>query len=448
MTSFRELENYISRTSIKAARADLDATARFQPMVEAYLGQETREIMADRAPFSTGLKYLALLEGSVAAHQRLFETVDRGVAPALGAVASIQVSRRLGEYLAAPIYLEKLYFAYGESPYIGQFLADSYAAAGNIHSLESFSIGVARTNSKVSRATNQDLSRWVNLLADFGLTNTARLFLPHITDAGLTTFLENRIATFERHEEFNFPLRSINLESEDRKWRITSSAFEKAGYTNFHRHLAVPGTSLPTGVRTALVPQPDIQNLLGVGAFACWLSHWKVWETVAEDSSFPFGIILEDDALPFTGPSYLRRLLPELSGFDIVWINRRMSGIAHTDNPEWRTGLLDPWEQLSSWPAGRQGWGADGYLLTRRGAEKLLLMTESVGIMNHVDGQLGAVSTTASSEPSNAIQEIIVDMKKSMSQAEQLHSTALQIPAVRERPFGLSSTVTIDREVK
>lgn len=446
MTEFTTIEKYINSQAISSIQTDPKKIATYLPKVERYLDQKPADILADRGPFITSIKYLALLKGSPEAHARILEKVNQGLPPTLGAIASVQTSRRLGDYLYAPYYLEQLYYGFGESPYVGYFLAEAYAGAGNVESLEGFTQHALTGNLGSGSASQTDLRRWIDLLLDFALVESASQLLPQITDEKESSFLENRMKTFTGAGSVSVPIRSINLQSENRKWNIAQAAFSRAGYHSFERHEAVPGLALSAAARAKLVPDPSIRKLLGVGALACWLSHWKTWELIANDKHHSAGIVVEDDALPFCGPQYLQMLEPSFVGFDIVWLNRRMSGIAHSQAFKWEVALIDPWQQLLSWPESRQGWGADGYWLSAEGARKLLEMAERAGIQNHVDAQLGAVSTRSASEPSNRIQKIIDKIHTGLGNVPTLKSASLHVPVFSERPFGLSSTVTIDRD--
>ncbi|QUY62747.1 glycosyltransferase family 25 protein [Gulosibacter molinativorax] len=444
--NFESLEREISTRSIESLASDTEFAGRFASTVSNYFGQSVQDLFAARRYLTVAAKYVAVMHGNVAAQGLLLEQLDRGLSGDVVAITSLQVSRRLKDYDRGSEYLREIYYRSSKSPYIGYFLGESLVSSGDLVGFRRFALSVLE-DASTKKFGDREVLRWANLLADAGEASIALEFAGLATASEETVFLRERINSLLSGAHSAVPIRIINLLHEDRKWRIGSSSLTRAGYKNVQRHIAVAGSALPDALVAGIIASEVATRLLGKGATACWLSHWSVWEEIADDSSSGVGLVLEDDALPFTGAEYLDRIIEATTDFDLVWVNDRMSSIAHGEHVTWGLSLLDPWEQLRSWPGSRQGWGADAYLLTRQGAQKLLAMAEQDGIQNHVDGQVGAFSTAIRSEPLNGIQRRIETMQRGMSlPAERMKATSVNVPAFRARPFGVSSTVTVGRD--
>lgn len=152
------------------------------------------------------------------------------------------------------------------------------------------------------------------------------------------------------------------------------------------------------------------------GAFACFISHARVWERIA-DGDEPFGLVIEDD-VTFDRASFQHRLMgPYPEGVDIVFVNRRMYKLAvaaglstdfaaQPDPDRWMDKVLDEGrppgrpdaarfvpvtEVLDKLFAARYyratfyATGGDGYVVSRSGARRLLDMLHSRKIRMGVD---------------------------------------------------------------
>jgi len=110
---------------------------------------------------------------------------------------------------------------------------------------------------------------------------------------------------------------------------------------------------------------------LSDGEIACMLSHFFLWKNLEKDENEAW-LILEDDAKINTSKQQFELLLgniPDLNSFDICYFNdRQQHNIKNKINEYYyevdngRVGHL--WDQMFN--------GADGYLLTKNGLEKVL----------------------------------------------------------------------------
>ncbi len=118
------------------------------------------------------------------------------------------------------------------------------------------------------------------------------------------------------------------------------------------------------------------------GALACWLSHYRAWETVARGEAEAV-LICEDDALLTEGPERLAAADP--AAFDILFANDRLAA--------WAAGAEGEAVSLDALVRGLAGAGtiptvapgADCYLLSREGARKLIEMARRDRIVCGVD---------------------------------------------------------------
>lgn len=142
-----------------------------------------------------------------------------------------------------------------------------------------------------------------------------------------------------------------------------------------HEHPAVSLTTahnIKNGVRRS---HHEIDR---AGAVGCSLSHFKAWKHLLESSS-PALIIFEDDSpVPPDFRARMETILAELPvGWDIVTFY-------NTPYKGGQTGCVpDPKKDMSPWQTCTSLMGAHAYMISRRGAEKLL--AKAYPIEMHVD---------------------------------------------------------------
>lgn len=126
------------------------------------------------------------------------------------------------------------------------------------------------------------------------------------------------------------------------------------------------------------------------GAFACYLSHAAIWAKVASGSS-PYAFIFEDDTT-FDFAALESCLLDiEDTSFDLIFVNQRMhrwvSSISRT-GPSCMVkvaSLLSERVLNGAYADHVPCPGADGYIVSKRGARRLLHIMQSRGICMGVD---------------------------------------------------------------
>lgn len=109
------------------------------------------------------------------------------------------------------------------------------------------------------------------------------------------------------------------------------------------------------------------------GALGCFLSHRRAWQTVARNEA-PWALVCEDDTALREGPDRLEAAASALGAFDLLFANDRMAGWVEKEAPI--TPLPAAVRRIAACGAPpKRAPGADAYLLTRRGAERLLAIT-------------------------------------------------------------------------
>ena len=133
------------------------------------------------------------------------------------------------------------------------------------------------------------------------------------------------------------------------------------------------------------------------GALACAASHMAAWRRMLADGA-EAALICEDDARIVAGPEALAAAAAAASGADVVFVNDRAtdwraagaaSGDAEDDMDLRSAPALAAAMAASGARPGAGGLapapGADAYLVTRRGAERLLALLDRVGLVAGVD---------------------------------------------------------------
>lgn len=125
------------------------------------------------------------------------------------------------------------------------------------------------------------------------------------------------------------------------------------------------------------------------GAVGCFLSHSAAWRKLLE-SDFSHAVICEDDAV-FLGPIPRRACdyqMPE--DFDLVYLNQRLSGFpSHASESIGSffrfSSVFDSAKAILTASKLMSAPGGEGYLLSRKGAGKILRIFQEMRIYMEVD---------------------------------------------------------------
>ena len=203
------------------------------------------------------------------------------------------------------------------------------------------------------------------------------------------------------------------------------------------------------GVEGSRLPRPAVQRLLGtpsdpalVGTLGCFLSHAAAWESLAL-RGLDHLLVIEDDVIPLLDlPARLGPLgLPP--GYDICFVNDRLEpriDPAATDAPSLHR-LADA---MLGFPSDDNAPGGDGYIISAKGAAKLLAWVAQDGFTGDVDWRLlayGMDPTAIAALPRHAFAWQTLDqLRHSVPRGDRLHAYVLHPALIRT--VGVSS----DRE--
>jgi len=182
------------------------------------------------------------------------------------------------------------------------------------------------------------------------------------------------------------PVLLINLDREPERLAATTAAFE--GDERF----AV--TRVP-GVLGSILPGVAAERLTGNrirrdGTLGCYLAHVSAWERVANGTS-RFALIIEDDVAIRRPGKLFDTPLP--GDAELVFCNKRM--VLALDRAQAAAGEVMPVRDAAPGLGGAiRAPGGEGYLLSRRGAKKLLRATKQRSFGGHVDWRLLQIALT------------------------------------------------------
>lgn len=190
------------------------------------------------------------------------------------------------------------------------------------------------------------------------------------------------------HLEAPLPLYIIHLAPDiDRERRLLTALSALGPEVAPEFVSAVDGQTLARETCLELTGDPRwAQNR---GTIACFLSHAHAWSRVAEGRD-DHALVVEDDVdLDSVG---MIRAFDIPQDADLVFVNERMA-----PTPEiWpHLGAIRPIRDVLTHLERTRHMGADGYLLSKRGAEILCDACRHDGYYGHVDGRLLRYCTSA-----------------------------------------------------
>ena len=188
----------------------------------------------------------------------------------------------------------------------------------------------------------------------------------------------------------DIPIAVISLDRRPDRWELFRERAQVAGILDKAEKLSAvdakgfvahehPGISLMTAYNIKNKVRRSHQEIDQGGAIGCSLSHFKAWESLL-DSSAPALIIFEDDAdVPKDFVPRMKRLLSELPAeWDMVTFYNTiyLSGV----------GSCKALSSDKPWSACFNLMGSHAYMLSRRGAQRL--MSRAYPIEMHIDAYM------------------------------------------------------------
>lgn len=442
-TSIRKLSERISVYSKEINSKDSVFVSVAEALYGFYRSANSTDI---NRKLETLLPYLKLVHqdwGLNAVEVEIMRLASAGVNLGSLAINSQAIARRENRFDVGTGWNEQL-LAYSEdNPSVRLALAGAYASVGAWEKLDS----LATETLNKRWFTDWTLSRWSSLLVNNLRVVSARRFLSEIADDNpQKELLDLRLSSFESGEsKCEFDTRIINLDSEPRKLQLTKYLTARGGYSG-ERLNAVDGRNLPTFALYALGETKEVYERNGAGAIATALSHMKAWEQLLE-SSDEHCLVLEDDSVPFTHWEYHRGTVESvLPTTEILWVNQRLSRVIGADEIPVQA-VTDPTTVLLNRPRNISGTGTDGYIVSRKGAEKLLDAFSKDCICGHVDGQMMAYSVERNFEAQSENRTYnIVKQLSNRLRGSSLAAQCLSVPMIFANDHGVSNTVSVTQQ--
>ncbi len=234
--------------------------------------------------------------------------------------------------------------------------------------------------------------------------------------------------------EINVNILCLNLVDDLRKRKIVENIYGKVG-AKIEFQEAVKGSCLEK--KEVVLNNPNGKFWNQLGAIGCFLSHIDAIRKVA-NGSFENALIIEDDGLPYYRFND-EGVEKAIEGNDIVFINNRMSSLV-CSQVEYN-GMTTVAERLSMLPDIRKGWGGDGYILSKTGAQKILDNFSLDRIIGHFDGQLGSycIDKALGIEPKNKALAIAEGFNRKFKGGNVLVGKTLNFPMIHTVNFSVSS---------
>lgn len=237
------------------------------------------------------------------------------------------------------------------------------------------------------------------------------------------------------HEEnSDFPIYCINLDRDEHRFLGLKNLYERIGCSVLRQPGAL-GSAVPQLMRSALFRSDLPPNSIG-----CWSSQVRTLERIVE-SGHECGLIIEDDGLPAFGFGVSDLLEAAPQGFDICFLNDRAvpgwwSESRHTPR------MIDVNERYDSIASSVRAIGADGYLVSKRGAERILDDLARNGAVKHYDWQIYSYGIeSVDADDDRHVSKIIKSIRRSSKTDLKLNCYVSTIPYVVHSPMGFNARV-------
>ncbi|WP_181033543.1 glycosyltransferase family 25 protein [Arthrobacter sp. SX1312] len=403
-------------------------------LVRRFSGLGSAVTNGARVDFRNYIHYVRAVHGLSAAMDRLEELLGSGLGADLYATSGMLAARRAGDYRRAADFLAKAHARWPQNTQISVFLVETMIAADRVD-------GAVEHLGTVDEVSEQIASSPVGLkLAELAAVCG---FWPYVdrvlTHRGLyrsaigdrTLAKRAEIAHHYRGQDSEVPVYVLNMPEDERKLSLLNHLYGKFDVRP-SRHEGVDGRILSPAELTEVTAHRGRQ--IGKGALGCALGHFSMWERFI-DGSDSHALILEDDGLPYTWHN-LSALAESAGSFDVLFVNERMSAVPAG---LLSTGISSLWETLGTKPDTARGWGTDGYMISRRGAEKLIEAVTADKVLSHIDSQLAAYGIAPGLVPQSIAQTVGLAVRRTSSYAPTLDIRCLDFPLVASMDFGDST---------
>lgn len=187
----------------------------------------------------------------------------------------------------------------------------------------------------------------------------------------------------------SIPVLVINLDGETTRFDSVRAQVSNNSVFDLKRIRGVPGGTLPQIACDALTKTKDYG--VGRGALGVFLAHVAAWEEVIKSDS-PFVIVLEDDVNIERLHLISKIELPV--DVDLIFLQDQVDPL-HPDSHNGPVTLRPVEDALLKLEKTRSpGVGAYGYVITKKGSEKLLNACKKDLFFGHVDWRMLRYSVT------------------------------------------------------
>lgn len=354
---------------------------------------------------------------------------------------------RENNYQLAVSLMKQLYDEFHSDGFVALTYAQALAGAGDFSEMDA----VSEYTRHSGRTTDWEKDQWTNLMLNNLRFDEAASWISYLPeDSSLFDLASARLGSFlEGGGTLPIEASVISLHREDRKWNLSNPALLRGGIQN-RRFKATDGRELPYFALTHLGNSPETVEIHGAGAIATAMSHLSVLEQFLL-SGADHHLVLEDDSFPFFHSALFTETIEECSNLDLLWVNERTS-LQFRSNELREIETRYPWGMLGARSSVLNGIGADGYIISRNGAEKVLQLFDDHKIASHYDAQLMsycAASTTTNDMSRgqlavyNTQQLLGIDPGVSL-----IESACLTVPMIWANSHGSSDTTNVSRQRK
>ncbi|NOJ64183.1 MULTISPECIES: glycosyltransferase family 25 protein [unclassified Arthrobacter] len=404
-------------------------------LVDRFSGSGAGVTKGARVDFRNYIDFLRVSEGLDVAFSRLDELRKSGLSSDLYATAGMTAARRAGEYGRAADFLLAAHEEWPKNMGIFVFLIETLISADRVTHAAELLREANRSGSMGIRSSAVGL-KLGEMAAVCGVWDEVEQFVHSSVaepDAPAVKVLMKRaeLGLSFRDQAAEFPTYVLNMLEDRRKLSLLRGLYRQFGVVP-NRHEAVDGRRIDPSELPDIAAHRGLR--MGKGALGCALGHISMWQTFLL-SNRSYGFFLEDDGLPYTWMN-LSEVVAEAGQFDVLYVNERMSSV--------KAGIVSTsisplWETLATRPDSVHGWGADGYILSRLGAERLLEAASEDKVLSHIDGQIASYGIPPDATPTNVAQQIGLSVRQTSRYLPTLNIKCLEFPLVASMDFGDST---------
>ena len=409
-----------------------------------FKGAAPKFIYEHRDEFYLYSLYFAVDSGKKSSISYLDSLFENGLYHRIFLLAKSNTFRRYNDFNGELIENERVFNSYRDDSYIINSYFNILLANAQLEEASNLAID------NIDKFNEVELSRIFDTAIKFGLLDLAKV-------ATEQSYLVNVLLSNEKlliyqwidknNEKGNknneYPIYSISLRDDIRKREIIRKSYQRIDKDVIFID-GVIGRDIPRAIYKNLSPC-GFNFELTAGVIGCSLSHIKAIETFYL-SKEKYALIIEDDAVPMYNFNMNDAIKSIPDDFDILMVNERMSSF-YLNKPEIMDGYTTVTKRLDLMDDRQEGWGGDGYIISRKGAELILENYSIDGVLGHFDGQLVSYGYECKSGEKNKANHIASKFYKLRKSKHTLNIFTLNFPFVSQVNFGYSSSQRISNNI-